>query len=119
MHSKRVLLIEDEKSIQQMMRDVLEINGYEVHSAGNGREGIDMLTQLEPLPSVILLDLMMPGMNGWQFLDHQRNDPRLKHIPVVVCSAYKESAKSIRPAAIVDKPVQLKCLLGAVQAFCG
>lgn len=118
MPCKKILLIEDEKAIQQMMQDVLELNGYEVHTATNGEEGIHRLRSLDPLPCLILLDLMMPGMNGWQFLDFQRTDPRLQNIPVVVCSAYKESARSIRPSAIVDKPVQLKSLLGAVEAFC-
>lgn len=118
MACKNVLIVEDEKAIRQMMQDVLEIHGYNVVVAADGHEGIEQLRRLAPEPCVILLDLMMPGMNGWQFLDFQRSDPRLASIPVVVCSAYKESAKSIRPAGIVEKPVQLKNLLGAVQAFC-
>jgi CheY-like chemotaxis protein len=67
---------------------------------------------------MILLDLMMPGTNGWQFLDRQRSDPDFRKVPVIICSAYKESAKSVHAAAIVEKPVNLGALLDAVHAFC-
>jgi CheY-like chemotaxis protein len=115
---KNVLIVEDDQAIRQMMQDVLEIQGYKVFLASNGREGTEKLLQLSPKPCVVLLDLMMPELNGWQFLDFQRSDPSLLHIPVVVCSAYRESARSVKPAAIIDKPVQLEALLGAVRSFC-
>jgi CheY-like chemotaxis protein len=116
--NKSILIIEDDLAIQQMMRDVLELEGYQVATATDGSVGIAKLKTLPARPSVILLDMMMPGMNGWEFLDFQRNDSRFAAIPVIVCSAYAESAKSVKPAAVIEKPVQLKTLMNAVKAFC-
>jgi CheY-like chemotaxis protein len=62
--------------------------------------------------------MMMPGMNGWQFLDYQRSQPQFAGIPVVVCSALTETARSVKPAAFIPKPVELKVLVQAVKAFC-
>jgi CheY-like chemotaxis protein len=115
---KNVLIVEDDRAIRQMIQDVLEVEGYNVHSACDGSEGIEQLRALAPAPCVVLLDLMMPGTNGWKFLDFQRSDPKLSGIPVIVCSAYSESAKSVKPHAIIEKPVRLDALLSAVHAFC-
>lgn len=118
MSCKSVLIVEDDQAVRQMIQDVLEIEGYQVFSACDGNEGIDCLKRLKSPPCVILLDLMMPGANGWKFLDVQRTDSSFGKIPVIVCSAYKESAKTVRPDAIVQKPVKLEALLNAVQQFC-
>lgn len=118
MDCKNILIVEDDEAIRQMMQDVLEIAGYKVSVAADGREGIENLTRMEKGPCLILLDMMMPGMNGWQFLDYQRAHPKASKIPVVVCSAFKESAKSVKPAAFVEKPVRLDTLLDTVKAFC-
>jgi CheY-like chemotaxis protein len=118
---KNILIIEDDKSIREMMQDVLELEGYKIHVAANGQEAVDALNGFssgKKLPCVVLLDLMMPVLNGWQFLDFQRNHPTLKKIPVVVVSAYAESARSVRPQAVVTKPIQLGSLLSAVQSLC-
>jgi len=118
MSCKSVLVIEDDQAIRRTMKDVLEIQGFKVFLAADGKEGADQLASIAPEPCVILLDLMMPVMNGWQFLDFQRNNPKFKDIPVVICSAYAESAKAVNPSAFVPKPVQFSALLGAVKAFC-
>ena len=118
MECRNVLIVEDDRAIRQMMKDVLEVEGYNVFTASDGSESIEQLKILSPLPCVVLLDLMMPGTNGWKFLDHQRADPILAKVPVIVCSAYNESAKSVKPNAIVEKPVRLDALLNAVHEFC-
>ena len=118
MDCKTILVIEDDKSVQDMLKDVLEIEGFTILTASDGAEGIERLKSLRGQPCVILLDLMMPGTNGWQFLDFQRSDPELSANPVIVCSAYSESAKSVRPNAVVMKPVRLDTLLETVNAFC-
>lgn len=115
---KNVLVIDDDPAIRQTMKDVLEIHGYKVHTAKDGLEGIKSLTTMASLPCLILLDLMMPGMNGWGFLDFQRNNPQYSSVPVVVCSAYENSAKSVSTGPVLIKPVQLKTLINAVKAFC-
>lgn len=115
---KTVLVIDDDKAIRQTMKDVLEIYGYEVLTASDGKEGIAKLVAMKVLPCVILLDLMMPGMNGWGFLDFQKSNPTFSGVPVIICSAYENSAKSINSQNILIKPVQLESLVGAVKAFC-
>lgn len=116
--SKNVLVIEDEESICTMMQEILSLEGYNVIIARDGLEGFQKLKEISPAPCVVLLDLMMPKADGWWFLDNQRLDPVLSKVPVVVCSAYSESAKSVNPHDIVPKPVQLDCLLNAVKKFC-
>jgi CheY-like chemotaxis protein len=118
MSCKTVLVIEDDPAVRESIQDALEIQGYEIATAADGQEAIQRLNALGTQPCVILLDMMMPGMNGWQFLDYQRNDPAYAGIPVVVCSALAETARSVKPAAFVPKPVELKILVQAVKAFC-
>ena len=118
MQCKNILVVEDDSSVRQIMQDVLEIEGYHVITAKDGKEGIERLRTLSPQPCLILLDLMMPETNGWKFLDFQRADPLLANIPVIICSAYYESAKTVRANAIVEKPVSLDTLLDTVHEFC-
>src|SRR5262249_61527368 len=73
--TKKVLLIEDDEDIRNAMRQVLELEGYVVVPAGNGREGLVALAQ-HGEPCVILLDLMMPVMNGWEFLAEREHQPQ-------------------------------------------
>jgi CheY-like chemotaxis protein len=109
---KQILIVEDEQPIREMMKTLLEIEGYSISTACNGRDGIERLR--ENPPSLVLLDMMMPVMNGWDFLDALRSDPATASIPVVIVSAYSEIAKSVRPKAFVPKPVQLDTLLRAI-----
>ena len=113
-----ILIVEDEDSIRQTLCDVFELKGFAVYSASNGEEGITELRKMPKKPCVVLLDLMMPVKNGWNFLDVQRNDPALSDIPVIICSAYEESAKSIHCDAYVAKPLQLATLFAAIEKFC-
>lgn len=118
MPCQNILIVEDDLAIRQMMSDVLELNGFRIFTASDGNEGIQKLEKIVPEPCIVLLDLMMPGSNGWQFLDIQRNDPRFREVPVIVCSAYKESALAVQPSAFIEKPLQLNALLGTVKEFC-
>lgn len=118
MECNNVLIIEDDSAIRSMMRNILELEGYNVFEASDGKIGIDVLRAIVPIPCVVLLDLMMPGTNGWEFLDVQRTDPSLKNVPIIVCSAYSESAKAVKPSGFISKPVQLDSLLKTVHEFC-
>lgn len=115
---KNILVIDDDPAICQTMKDVLEIHGYHVVTAKDGKDGIKALTSMASLPCIVLLDLMMPGMNGWGFLDYHKSKPEYASVPVIICSAYEASAKSIGTSPVLIKPVQLSSLLGAVKAFC-
>jgi two-component system, chemotaxis family, chemotaxis protein CheY len=109
----RVLVIEDERDIREGIAEALELDGHSVTVAENGARGLERAR--EDHPQVILLDLMMPVMNGWQFLDAQQRDPVLGHIPVVVVSA-RSSAPARNVVARLTKPFELVHLLSAVEA---
>lgn len=115
---KNILVIDDDPAICQTMKDVLEIYGYNVITATDGVDGIVKIKEMKSnLPCLIILDLMMPKMNGWGFLDFHKSIPALSSVPVVICSAYESSARVMNNPVLV-KPVQLNSLVGAVKAFC-
>lgn len=113
---KSILIIEDDESIRKMMASVLEIEGYSISLAANGQQALDTFKGGH-LPDIILLDMMMPVMNGWDFLDFVRSNAETAKIPIVVVSAYAEIAKSVKPNAVVPKPVQLTSLLKAIEGL--
>jgi DNA-binding response OmpR family regulator len=111
-----ILIIEDDPDIRESLELVLTLEGYRTITASNGREGLAHLDRADP-PSLILLDLMMPVMNGWDFLSAQRAT-RSATIPVVVVSAAGEAARPVDADAYVAKPVDLDRLLDVVHQFC-
>ena len=115
---KTVLVVDDDVEIRETIRDVLEEEGYRVELASNGAEALAHLRAQadDAHPSLVLLDLMMPEMNGWQFCEEQRRDPRLSSIPVLVISAASVDAKkgSIAGYAFLKKPIELARLLESV-----
>ena len=116
----RILIIEDQNDIRESLAELLEEEGYTVATAANGRQALDGLARgLEP--SVILLDLMMPGMDGWEFRRRQQRDPDLAGIPVVIMSAVDQGSRlaGLDAAAYVRKPLDLRRLLAAVEDCCG
>jgi CheY-like chemotaxis protein len=110
---KSVLVVEDDPTILGAMKMVLEWEGYQVACATNGQEALEMLRMGER-PSLILLDVMMPVLDGWQFREEQKRDPKLASIPVVVVSAV-EGAASVDAADHVQKPFQVEELLATLR----
>src|SRR6185503_16336865 len=86
-NEKRILIVEDSLDIQTLLARFLESEGYTVARAANGNIALNLLQSVETLPNLILLDLMMPDMDGFQFRDEQKKNPRLAKIPVVVMTA--------------------------------
>lgn len=80
-----ILLVDDDVELREELASALTEVGYDVVSASNGREALDLL-KARPLPRVIVLDLLMPVMNGWEFCDATRGDPTTGKIPIVVTS---------------------------------
>lgn len=80
-----ILLVDDDSELRDELAAALSEAGYDVVSAANGREALDRL-KARPLPRVIVLDLLMPVMNGWEFCDATRGDPTMGKIPIVVTS---------------------------------
>lgn len=112
----RLLIVEDDVYIRESLVTVLEIEGHEVDCAGNGREA---LTQIAlRIPDAILLDLMMPIMNGWEVLEALEGDSRWNSIPVLILTASGAQipVDSRRVRAVLRKPFQIQALLSAVQS---
>jgi CheY-like chemotaxis protein len=119
--SKHVLVVEDDVDIRDALVGILRDEGYVAASAANGVEALDHLRSTAPRPSLILLDLMMPVMNGWQFRTAQKSDETLNEIPVVVISAdasVKQKAESIGAHGFLKKPIELDALLDLVAKYC-
>src|SRR5678816_1869583 len=77
---RKVLVVEDDEDVREVLRETLEDAGYPVICAKDGREGLELL-RAEPRPCLVLLDLMMPVLSGWQFRAQQQQDPRLARSP--------------------------------------
>lgn len=114
--NKTLLLIEDEEDIREMLREILIMDGYNVLVARNGREALDIL-QSHPLPHVILLDMMMPVMNGEEFLKSLEESPTWNAIPVIVMTAASISVQAKSCFALLKKPfrvAQVRAILSKV-----
>lgn len=92
--NKRLLLIDDDPNLILLVKDYLEFRGYEVITAGNGREALEVLEQ--EMPDMIICDVMMPEMDGIAFVQHVREDPRTNWIPVLFLSAKGQSQDRVK-----------------------
>jgi CheY-like chemotaxis protein len=112
--SKEVLVIDDDPDLRETLLLLLADRGCTVTAVPSGREALDLLAAGNR-PNLILLDLMMPEMNGWQFLDHVRADPALASIPVVIMTAHPVAGPLAAPAReTLRKPFAAGTLLGAI-----
>lgn len=115
-----VLVVEDDPDIREMMVAILESEGYAVHAACHGAEALAQL-RAGYTPCLILLDLMMPVMDGWTFCREKQSDPTLATIPVIVVSAAPRDnprARSLAAVEHVPKPIEVTALLTTVARFC-
>jgi len=115
-----VMVVEDDFAVREALHDLLEEQGYHVVRAANGLEALAQLRG-GPVPGVILLDLMMPVMNGWELLGVLHDDPALASIPVVVISAdhrLEERSRTLAASGHLSKPFELGALLAAVDRHC-
>ena len=118
---KTVLVVDDDRDIRDVLTDALEAEGYRVVTAADGEEALTWLRSGVERPCIILLDLMMPRMDGIQFRTELLNDAVLTLVPVVVLSADPSAivaARSLNFAGSLRKPVPLEALLAAVHAHC-
>jgi CheY-like chemotaxis protein len=114
-----VLVVDDDSGLRGMVATALEITGYTVRQAGHGLEALEALQR--ETPCVILLDLMMPVMDGWTFRQQQLAHPSFATIPVVVMSAHhraQQAARDLGATAYVVKPFDLDSLLHIVRTEC-
>lgn len=115
---KSILVVEDNIDIQESLKATLENEGYSVFTADNGKEAIDQLGKI-PTPCLILLDLMMPIMNGWEFVEEINKDIMLSSIPIVVVTAIGDSKNSPKTDGYIPKPINFDALISAVCKHCG
>lgn len=119
MSQPSVFVVEDDTDTREMLCRFLELEGYHVESAPNGKLALERLKAGAPA-SVIVLDLMMPVMDGWQFRREQVKMARLAHIPVIVVSAAgRDRIGQIDADAVLSKPVDLDELLARVTQYSG
>ena len=116
---KCVLIVEDNPDLQFLYRRAMTLEGYDVQMTSNGQEALDYLRSGSELPQVIVLDLMMPVMDGFKFLEIQKKDHDLKDIPVVVCSASKERNRIPSDVEFHSKPLEIDNLLKVIENYCG
>lgn len=117
---KTILVIEDDKDIRDSLSTLLSMEGYEVRTANNGQEGLVALREPPP-PNLVLLDLMMPVKDGYQYSEEHHQDAKLANVPIVVMSAdarLDQKKEKLQARAYLRKPLDIDELLNMVQRFC-
>ena len=114
-----ILIVEDDADTREMLERFLQLEGFDVRTAANGQLALEAL-EADSSPSVILLDLMMPVMNGWQFREAQAGHPKLSRIPVIVVTAAgaRDDIPVIEADGWLSKPVDVDRLLAAIEPLC-
>lgn len=119
MTDPKILIVEDEQAICDTLVEVLEINGYSVLTANNGKEALQVLER-NPPPCIILLDLMMPVMGGMDFLEYIDKLDKYKHIPILILSAFNYTEHKYKNVVgFLKKPMKLDALMHIIEEHCG
>ncbi len=119
-HGVKVLLVDDEDQLRKVMRDLLERDGYDVSEAADGVEALDQVDR--HAPDIIVLDLNLPGLDGYGVLSHLRSRPATENIPVVVLTAKGDEDNEVRVFEMgaddfLSKPFRAKALSARLQAL--
>ena len=118
---KLILVIEDDSAILDSLKQLLEMEGFEVATAMNGQDGIDLLKASDRLPQLILLDLMMPIKDGFEFRNEQMENPKFASIPILVMTAeghQSERKDRLKAKAILRKPLDIDQLIDVERRNC-
>lgn len=111
-----IMVIDDDAELRETVRMILDRDGHRTVGAADGAEALQLLRGTSVRPSLILLDLMMPGMNGWEFCEEKQRDPEIQGIPVIGFTAGRDSAR--HPPDLTEvllKPMRLEELLAVVR----
>jgi CheY-like chemotaxis protein len=113
-----ILIIEDDAGVREGLSNLIESEGYPVIRCEDAQEALDKLQRTNELPRMIVLDFMMPRMDGWAFLDERRKDERLRRIPVLGMSASQTLIEQREPPPDVDeflrKPFKVETMLRSI-----
>jgi CheY-like chemotaxis protein len=115
-----ILIVEDDSALREALAQVLSDEGYDLLAARDGLEAVNCLKKGHR-PDVILLDLSMPVVNGWEFRMFQKRDPDLADIPVILITAggySREEVAWLQPSALIHKPLDLPVLLDTIRRNC-
>ncbi len=115
-----LLIVEDDPDIREDLAEALRDEGYGVVTAANGHEGLELLSSMEGC-CLVLLDLMMPVMDGWEFRVRQLRDTALAGVPVIVITGASDidlRVAQLDPASIIKKPFALDAILSMVARYC-
>ncbi len=117
--TRKILIVDDDLDIRELLAELLESRGFDVATAGNGLEAIELLKSMTAPPSIILLDLMMPIMDGYAFLEERKKDDVLASIPVAIITAGHCVDRSQLGGAgtIVNKPIDPQKLVRAIDSL--
>jgi len=121
-----IVVVDDDDDVREVVCQVLRGEGYQAVEASNGQEAIELLHASADRPQLILLDLMMPVMNGWEFLMGIDEDPALHGIPVALMSSHpsvkrafeKDETGGPSTRMLLPKPIDIHRLLSIVQTVC-
>jgi CheY-like chemotaxis protein len=117
-HGGYVLVVDDERDLRETLFELITHDGFDVRVAANGREALDMLRMSSP-PCLIVLDLMMPLMDGFEFCRLKKRDPALASIPVCVMTAAGPYVQLPAGAiALIRKPIHLDALTALIRRYC-
>jgi DNA-binding response OmpR family regulator len=115
-----ILLVEDDPAIRDVVAELLELEGFSVKKSENGKVALMNLQTMENLPALILLDLMMPVMDGFEFREEQKKDARLASVPVVVMSAdgrINAKMSKLDVSAYVKKPLDIDVFMKTIRDY--
>lgn len=120
--SATLLIVEDDPIAREGLVTILRRAGYSVVAMADGREALDYLRG-EPLPALILLDMLLKGLDGWTFLREKECEPSLAPVPVVIMtgmmSANLEWANALGAVGLLRKPIEVEVLLEEIRCHCG
>ena len=119
---KSILIVEDDIDVRETLSEVLTDEGYKITAFSGGRAALEHLRKATTLPALILLDLMMPNMDGWEFRAEQRRNAEVPRVPTVILSAdgnVEQNMESLQADGYLRKPIHIKTLLQLVERFCG
>jgi CheY-like chemotaxis protein len=111
-----VLVVEDEEDLREMIREALELNGYAVVTAEDGRQALARLSSIQHV-CLVLIDLLMPGMNGWDLIQELESRPELAGVAIVVYSSVANRAPN-GATRVLQKPLTFGELLSTVREYC-
>ncbi len=117
-----VLVVDDDKNVCELIKASLASGGYSSVTAANGREALDYLKRTAERPGLILLDLMMPEMTGWEFRRRQQEDPAIADIPVAIITGLpgvEDKVSAIGAVDVLYKPSKVETLNALAARFCG